>query len=106
MATSDFVLRVHDVRDILDLMPVIQLVGPNEIRTVPPEDALTEALVQELDREERPVTELHATDSGAVMVKGPPAVQAKIAAAIHRIRTTMVRERAAGPLSPPQPSTR
>jgi len=100
VATKDFVLRVHDVRDILDLMPVIQLVGPDSITTVPPENALIEALVRDLDATERPITELRGTDSGAVIVKGPPAVQEKVARSIHDYRTELVQQAAFRPPAP------
>lgn len=93
--SHDFVLRVHDVRDILDLMPVIQLVGPGETTTVHPEDALISALLEELDGRERVITQMRGTDSGAVIVKAPVEVQEKVAAAIHRYRTELVRGRAA-----------
>lgn len=97
-----FVLRVHDVRDLFDLLPVIQLVGPNGIRTVPPEDALVESLLQELDASARAVTTIHATDSGALVVKGPVRVQEEVAGALHRLRVELVRREAFGaPGSPP-----
>lgn len=101
--SRSFVLRVHDVRDILDLMPVVQLVGPDAIQTVPPEDALVEGLLRELDAPERVSTEIEATDSGAVLVRGPEPVQAKIAAALDRIRTELVRREVSGSGSPFDP---
>lgn len=91
LATKDFILRVYDVRDILDLMPVVQLVGPRGTRTVPPEDALVEDLLNGLDAHERTITTLRATDSGAVIVKAPRPVQEKVADAIHTYRTELVR---------------
>ena len=101
--SEDFVLRVYDVRDILDLMPVIQLVGPGETRTVPPQDALIQGLLEELDARERAVSELHGTDSGAVVVRAAPPLQEKIAAALHRSRTELVRREVgdAFPVVPP-----
>ena len=104
VATEDFILRVHDVRDILDLMPVIQLVGPEGTRTDPPENALIVGLLDKLDAHERTITTLRATDSGAVIVKATQPIQEKVAAAIHEYRTELVRQQIGGHSPwPPQP---
>ncbi len=112
IASKDFVLRVHDVRDILDLMPVVQLVGPGGTRTVPPEDSLIAGLLQELDAQERSITNLRATGTGAVIVKAPPPIQERVAEALHRYRLDLVRRHAevgsppaSGPFqAPPKPT--
>lgn len=103
--SHDFVLRVHDVRDILDLMPVVQLVEPGKTTTVPPEDRLVSALLDELEPVDRVAIELSATDSGAVIVKASVTVQEQIAEALHRYRTDLVRGRTADVL-PGLPSGR
>lgn len=102
------VVRAYDVRDILDAMPVIELVGPEGSRVVPNQEAWTQGVLAELDGAERAAAEIHATETGSLVVKAPPRVQARVESLLAGYRDELRSRQAEGPPfgPPPRPAAR
>jgi len=100
---SALVLRAYDVRDVLDAMRLVGYAEAEADGPVRGEVALARAVQERLDPADRVAAQVHVTGTGSLIVRAPPAVQARVDDILRRLRDELRTRGADETLSAPAP---